>query len=124
MQDLRDAIRALRFAPGFTTVALLVLTLGISSSTVVFSVVDTIVIRRLPFEAPDRLVTIAETTPNGPSNNIAPEEFRVWRSLDVFSGLAALGGARKSACEWHSVPTRRRFSVWSSAGRLSTWRPA
>ncbi len=84
MVALRGAIRALRFA-------LLVLTLGISASTVVFSVVDTVVIRRLPFQSPDRLITIAETTPNGPANAIAPEEFRVWRSLDVFSGLAAVG---------------------------------
>jgi hypothetical protein len=70
-----------------------VLTLGISASTVVFSVVDTVMIRRLPFQSPERLITIAETTPNGPANAIAPEEFRVWRSLDVFSGLAALAQA-------------------------------
>jgi putative ABC transport system permease protein len=91
MQVLRDAVRALRVAPGFTTTALLVLALAIGASTIVFSVVDTVVIRRLPFDSPDRLVTIAETTPNGPSTTIAPEEFQAWQSFDVFTSLAVVG---------------------------------
>jgi hypothetical protein len=54
--DLRNAIRALSGAPGFTATALLVLALGIGGSTAIFSVVDAIVLRGLPFDDANRLV--------------------------------------------------------------------
>jgi predicted permease len=58
--DLRQAVRALRVAPGFTIAALVVLTLGIGATTAIFSVVDAVVFRPLPFDEPDRLVALGE----------------------------------------------------------------
>jgi putative ABC transport system permease protein len=58
--DLRDAIRALRATPGFTVAALVVLTLSIGATTAIFSVVDAVVLRGLPFEEADRLVAVGE----------------------------------------------------------------
>ena len=60
MGDLRHAVRELRATPGFTIVALVVLTLGIGATTAIFSVVDAVVLRGLPFDEHDRLVAIGE----------------------------------------------------------------
>jgi predicted permease len=97
-RDLRHAVRALRRAPGFTAVALIVLTLSIGASTAIFSVVDATVLRALPFDESDRLVSVGErniqvTSPAADGifeNTAAPQNFFDWRERqDVFSGLAA-----------------------------------
>jgi hypothetical protein len=60
LDDLRNAIRSLRTSPTFSVVALVVLTLGIGASTAVFSVVDAVVLRGLPFDQHDRLAVVLE----------------------------------------------------------------
>ena len=72
MMDLKDAIRALRATPGFTVVALVVLTLGIGATTAIFSVVDAVVLRALPFDEHDRLVAVGERRPLGASTTGDP----------------------------------------------------
>jgi hypothetical protein len=59
-EDLRNAIRSLRSAPTFTAVALTVLALGIGAGTAIFSVVDAVVLRGLPFDEHDRMVAVLE----------------------------------------------------------------
>lgn len=61
--DLTAALRSLRSTPTFTAVALLVLTLGIGATTAIFSVVDAVVLRGLPFDEHDRLVAVGERRP-------------------------------------------------------------
>ena len=96
--DLRNAIRALRAAPGFTTTALIVLALGIGASTAIFSVVDAIVLRGLPFEDANRIVSVSETNKAraGVPGSTAPQKFLEWRAQqDVFEAIgasAAIGG--------------------------------
>jgi putative ABC transport system permease protein len=102
MTDLRQAIRELRAAPGFTIVALVVLTLGIGASTAIFSVVDAVVLRGLPFDEQDRLVAVGERRPPGPSDtnydphallSIAPANYLDWvAEQQVFESIAAVVG--------------------------------
>jgi predicted permease len=82
-QDLLYGARSLKGAPGFFTVAVLTVGLGIGASTAVFSVVDALLLRPLPFREPDRLVQLANTVENA---GLAGVTFRTgnlrdWRRL-------------------------------------------
>ena len=68
--DLRYAFRMLRKNPGFTVVSLLVLTLGIGASTAIFSVVDAVVLRGLPFYEPNQLVAVGERSVPGKGGKV------------------------------------------------------
>ena len=97
-RDLRYACRSLRATPSFTIVALVVATLSIGTSTAIFSIVDGVVLRPLPFADPDRLVAVTEFDVTAPSNDylyaVAPQNFLDWHARQsVFSGLAAIGYA-------------------------------
>ena len=92
MQDVRYAIRMCLRTPGFTTVAVLALALGIGANTAIFTIVNAVLIERLPFRDASRLVVIWETNarrPNRP-NVIAPANFLRWRDrADAFERMAA-----------------------------------
>jgi putative ABC transport system permease protein len=98
--DLRNAIRALRATPGFTIVALVVLTLGVGATTAIFSVVDAVVLRALPFDERDRLVAVGERRSLGPKDvsgdphallSIAAPNYMDWAAQQqVFESMAAV----------------------------------
>ena len=94
-QDVRYGLRVLRKNPGFTLAALLALTLGISSASAIFTVVDGVLLRPLPYPEPDRLVNVTQTVRStGISvRNSAPANYLDWATRnDVFSHIAASRG--------------------------------
>ena len=77
-QELRYAWRTLTRSPGFAFVVVLMLALGIGSITAIFSVVDAIVLRGLPYREPDRLRTVYERSDDGSLRVPSYPTFRDW----------------------------------------------
>jgi putative ABC transport system permease protein len=89
-QDLTYALRRLRKAPGFALVAVATLALGIGANSAIFSVVDAVLLRPLPFPQPDRLVRVAQTWKGRPTVYSPQNYLDVEAQATGFQGLAAI----------------------------------
>jgi putative ABC transport system permease protein len=123
-QDVRYAVRTLRKTPAFTAVAVLTLALGIGANTAMFSVVDAVLIRPLPYADADRLVMVwddASRTGGEPKFFSTPAEWHEWRRHNtVFTDIAASepGDAALSGDgEPEELPARKvTANFWSVLG--------
>jgi putative ABC transport system permease protein len=93
LRDLRHAGRTLRRSPGFTTVAVLTLAIGIGANTAIFSFVDAILLKPLPYPGADRIVRVLEKPPRGERNGISTMNFLDWQKDNtVFDFMSAQTG--------------------------------
>ena len=99
VHNIRYTLRLLRKSPGFTAIAVATLALGIGANTAVFSVVDAVMLRPLPYSAPERLVSLWETNDRRPGarSTVAPANLVDYvRDTRSFDGLAGVDTISKS----------------------------
>ncbi|HEY7862455.1 MAG TPA: ABC transporter permease, partial [Thermoanaerobaculia bacterium] len=89
LREFRHGLRTLARSPGFAAVTILTLALGIGASTAIFSVVDAVLLRALPYPSPERIVRVWEQAPGGSRMNFADPNFHDFRTQnDTFSEMA------------------------------------
>jgi putative ABC transport system permease protein len=94
LQDIRYGIRMLMKHPGMSAVAIVTLALGIGANAAIFSIVNTVLLRPLPYKDPERLVALWENVPVHGQWRAAPANFFDWKKQSTsFEGMAAYGGS-------------------------------
>ena len=133
--DLRSAVRSFRSNRGFTIAALIVLTLGVGATTAIFSVVDAVVLRGLPFDEHDRLVAVGQRSAVTPTSGalardparlmfVAPQNYSDWvAQQEVFESIAAVASGwltlRLPGVEPESLVPQRVTADFFSVLRVS-----
>ena len=113
-QDLRYGLRLIRKNPGFSAVVVLTLAVGIGANTAIFSVVNAVMLRSLPFKDPDRLVRLNESNPERgwPTFSVSHPNFLDWRQQNqTFAAMAAVSGASANLGTAGEVEVVRGSSV-------------
>lgn len=122
--EARRSVRRLALMPGFSAVVVLTLALGVGANTAIFSVVDAVLLRPLPYPEPDRLVRVYESDESDPTNSNylrgpTVAAYRTWS--DVFSGFGALYVYRETGADLtDGERTVRVTTVPVSAGYFET----
>ncbi len=109
LQDLRFSLRMLLKKPGFTFVVVLALALGIGANTAIFSVVNTILLRPLPYKNSDRLIWLRETNPSADikEETLSPPNYLDWKTQSQsFEDMGAFASTRITLTSGSGEPER------------------
>ena len=106
--EFRHALRQMKRAPSFAAIAVVTLGLGAGAATAIFSIVDAVLLRPLPFHEPDRLVTIWDANPERslPRERISPVNFMDYRTIAAFDDAAAWWRPEVNLAEPDKDPVR------------------
>jgi putative ABC transport system permease protein len=89
-KDLKHSLRMFGQSPGFTIAAVAALAIGIGADTAIFSVIDTVLLRPVPYPESDRVVMFTNTFPGGEGGGASPTKFNVWRQqTSAFEDVSA-----------------------------------
>jgi putative ABC transport system permease protein len=116
MPDIRDAFRALRATPIVTAVAVLSLALGIGANTAIFSILNSLILRSLPVEAPHQLAMLSQASTRSSWSNPIWEQVRD-RQHELFSGAMAWNATRFNLAQ--GGQTELVDGLWASGGYFS-----
>ena len=115
LKDLLFAIRNLRKRPGFAAIVILVLGLGIGATTAIFSIVDALLLRSLPYPNAERLVLLREVGPKGNQMSVAEPNFRDVQTISrSFDHLGVSAGSYPLVVTAGNTTSRSRVS-WASS---------
>ncbi|HEV2488398.1 MAG TPA: ABC transporter permease [Candidatus Acidoferrales bacterium] len=128
LADIRFGLRMLRKSPGFTAVAVVTLALGIGANTAIFSVVNAVLLRPLPYPNPEAIVLVVETVGKTEHNPVSYPNFldwqrenRVFRSLAAYAesevNLSSAGNSEHVPCEVVSASYFELLGVHAILGR-------
>jgi predicted permease len=110
VEDLRYGLRMLRKSPGFTAVAVLTLALGIGANTAIFSFVDAVLLKPLPYPHPEQIVNLWEKHPGADRNPISTLNFLDWKRQNrCFQFLSAIAWDTMTLT---SSDKPQRLNVW------------
>jgi putative ABC transport system permease protein len=114
-RDVRIAIRTLARRPGFSMVALVVIAIGIGATVSLFTVVWSVLLKPLPFEHPEQLVRVYESSSRFPHNVVTPGVYAAWkRESKSFSSLALYNNwPEYSLSDGGALPERLRATICS-----------
>jgi putative ABC transport system permease protein len=115
-QDLRYALRRLGRTPAFTAIALATLTLGIGANTAIFTVIDAVLLRPLPYRDPGQLVLLNETAPGFPSFSVSYENYEDWR--DQSHSFSSVGAVRNTAMTLTGAGEPERLTAQNATANL------
>jgi hypothetical protein len=115
LRDFHFALRSLAKIPGFTAIAVIVIAVGIGSNTAVFSVINIVLLKPLPYPNPQSLVQLMEAGPQGSFSGSSVPKFNIWhQQSSIFqyvaaydqggAGLNLTGGLRPTCRDWRPVP--------------------
>jgi len=111
-QDIRFACRMLRRAPAFAMIVIVTMALSIGATTAIFSVVDSVVLKPLPYPGSDRIVRLYQLTDKGARNSVSQPNFHDWAErTHSFSAIALMSGwTGTSTVETPAGPTLARVT--------------
>src|SRR5690242_939417 len=110
MRDIRYALRTLARSPLYSTIAILTLALGIGATTAIFTVVDGVLLRPLPYPHPDQIVRVWELNARGREINFSDPDFEDLRDQSrSFAAMAEVQGLQVTPIAGPSEPVRANW---------------
>jgi len=109
-QDLRFGLRTLRKSPGFASLAILTIALGIGANTAMFSVIDGVLLQKPPFSDPDHVVVVLQKQPNGNTNIFSTPDYLEWKRQD--SPVSEMAAGRTDSVVFGTAEQAQRITGW------------